>query len=119
MMKPSAGTGQYVIVRIDSEFIWFPVELSWVVSVGRAELFAAWFRALVPGSGPVLRFHAYASASVLLLALFFLPAFPILFPSLLQSGPSIDDTVTDQKTCVPRNERIPLGRECFPFTGLD
>jgi hypothetical protein len=76
----------------------FPVALSWVVSVGRAELFAAWFRALVPGSGPVLRFHAYASASVLLLALFFFPAFPILFPSLLQSGPSIGDAVTDQKT---------------------
>jgi hypothetical protein len=75
-----------------------PVALSWVVSVGRAELFAAWFRALAPGSGPVLRFHAYASASVLLLALFFFPAFPILFPSLLQSGPSIGDAVTDQKT---------------------
>jgi hypothetical protein len=76
----------------------FPVALSWVVSVGRAELFAAWFRALVSGSGPVLRFHAYAFASVLLLALFFFPAFPILFPSLLQSGPSIGDAVTDQKT---------------------
>src|SRR5260221_8513695 len=60
----------------------FPVALSWVVSVGRAELFAAWFRALLPGSGPVLRFHAYASVSVLLPALFFFPAFPILFPSL-------------------------------------
>jgi hypothetical protein len=48
----------------------FPVALSWVVSVRRAELFAAWFPALVPGSGPVLRFHAYAFALVLLLALF-------------------------------------------------
>ena len=75
-----------------------PVALSWVVSVGRAALFAAWFPALVPGSGRGLLFHASASASVLLLAFFFFPAFPILFPSLLQSGPSIGDAVTDQKT---------------------
>ena len=74
------------------------MELFWVVSVGRAELFAAWFRALVPGSGPGssiprLRFRLGSSTGII-----FLPAFPILFPSLLQSGPSIGDAVTDQKT---------------------
>jgi hypothetical protein len=41
------------------------------------------------------------------------------FPSFLEAGPSIGDTVTDQKTWVQCNERIPPARECFAFTGLD